>query len=75
MTREEIIHGLYRGDSKAIKEAIKTLEQETKTGHWEYYRNNKGDWINECSVCGLDAGVGYPYLYCPNCGAKMEVEE
>lgn len=28
MTREEIIHGLYRGDSKAIKEAIKTLEQE-----------------------------------------------
>ena len=28
MTREEIIHGLYRGDSKAIKEAVKTLEQE-----------------------------------------------
>lgn len=27
MTRERIIHGLYRGDSKAIKEAIKTLEQ------------------------------------------------
>jgi len=28
MTREEIIQGLYRGDSKAIKEAIKILEQE-----------------------------------------------
>ena len=28
MTREEIIQGLYRGDSRAIKEAIKTLEQE-----------------------------------------------
>ena len=28
MTRERIIHGLYRGDSKAIKEAIKALEQE-----------------------------------------------
>jgi predicted RNA-binding Zn-ribbon protein involved in translation (DUF1610 family) len=28
MTMERIIHGLYRGDSKAIKEAIKTLEQE-----------------------------------------------
>lgn len=27
MTRERIIHGLYRGDSKAIKEAIKALEQ------------------------------------------------
>ena len=28
MTREEIIQGLYRGDSRAIKEAIKALEQE-----------------------------------------------
>ena len=28
MTREKIIQGLYRGDSSAIKEAIKTLEQE-----------------------------------------------
>ena len=29
MTKEEIIQGLYRGDSRAIKEAIKTLEKET----------------------------------------------
>ena len=29
MTREKIIQGLYRCDSRAIKEAIKTLEQET----------------------------------------------
>lgn len=28
MTREEIIQGLYRGDSRAIKEAIKALEKE-----------------------------------------------
>lgn len=28
MTKEEIIDGLYRGDSRAIKEAIKTLEQQ-----------------------------------------------
>lgn len=28
MTLEEIIQGLYRGDSKAIKEAIKALEQQ-----------------------------------------------
>jgi hypothetical protein len=29
MTREEIVQGLYRGDGRAIKEAIKTLEQES----------------------------------------------
>ena len=28
MTREKIIQGLYRGDSRAIKEAIKALEKE-----------------------------------------------
>ena len=28
MNKEEIIQGLYRGDSRAIKEAIKILEQE-----------------------------------------------
>ena len=28
MTREKIIQGLYRGDSRAIKEAIEALEQE-----------------------------------------------
>ena len=30
MTKEEIIQGLYRGDSRAIKEAIKALEQKTE---------------------------------------------
>ena len=29
MTREKIIQGLYRGDSRAIKEAIKALDQES----------------------------------------------
>ena len=29
MTKEKIIQRLYRGDSRAIKEAIKALEQES----------------------------------------------
>lgn len=50
--------------------------EEPKTGHWTYRRNEKGNWENICSNCGLDSGVGYPYPYCPSCGAKMEeVEE
>lgn len=47
------------------------LGEKPKTGHWKYYQNEKGDWINECSVCGSDAGVGYQYPYCPNCGTRM----
>lgn len=57
------------------KDEFPSITPKPKTGHWKYYRNNKGDWINECSACGLDAGVGYPYQYCPNCGAKMEEKE
>ena len=30
MTREEIIQGLYRGDSRAIKEAIEALEKQDR---------------------------------------------
>ena len=42
-----------------------------RKGYWKYYQNDKGDWVNECSACGSDAGVGYQYPYCPYCGAKM----
>ena len=50
------------------------VNPQAKTGHWKYYQNDKGDWINKCSACGRDAGVGYQYPYCPNCGAKMKSE-
>lgn len=46
--------------------------QEPKTGHWKYFQNEKGDWMNVCSNCNSDCGVGYPYNYCPNCGCRME---
>ena len=86
MTREEaatyikdhVMWGAYnQGEYKeALGMAIKALEQiknnyESMTGHWKYYRNNKGEWINECNVCRSDIGVGYQYPYCPYCGAIM----
>jgi hypothetical protein len=55
-----------------------TLEQEPKTGHWimtnDYLTAAYGsiDYV-KCSCCceeSLEEGN-----YCPNCGAKMEVEE
>lgn len=54
--------------------ALPPIQPKAKVGKWKYYQNEKGDWINECSVCKCDAGVGYSYNYCPNCGAKMESE-
>ena len=80
MTREEAIaylNGLIREDYKeqteALNMAIKALEQQ-KMGHWvkEYI----GCIYDVCSECGQKITTGYfEYEYCPNCGAKMEVEE
>ena len=30
-----------------------------------------GYFKEECSICGFD-GDAYAFLYCPNCGAKMD---
>jgi hypothetical protein len=43
-----------------------------KVGHWKPY---DGSWY-ECSECGaIREAVGFFENYCPNCGAKMEVED
>lgn len=70
----------------SLQFAIEALEQEAKTGHWEWvpYDSNPniGNW--HCSKCRCvvvecvdknDKG-GIPwYKYCPQCGIKMESEE
>lgn len=56
--------------------AIKALEQQPKTGHWEWQTED----IYRCSECGEDIHVkevlNVPqYEWCPMCGAKMESED
>lgn len=46
--------------------------QEMKHGHWEFRGN---EIISYCSICGDSPPLGYEYLYCPNCGAKMDEKE
>lgn len=76
MTREEIIQGLYRGDSRAIKEAIKALEQESiidkirdeimDTGAYEQEVNGNTEFLKGINYC---LGVIDKYK------AEMESEE
>ena len=59
----------------ALNDALELLkEQEPKTGRWI---DSAGD--DKCSVCGATYGDLYPDYqythYCPNCGAKMIIQE
>ena len=82
MTREEELDWLYRLRSEmcvyipkgwviptiaALNAAMKSLEQEPKTGHWIF--DEVLDRHYYCSEC-KSMGVNY-WDYCPNCGAKM----
>ena len=81
MTREKIIQGLYRGDSRAIKEAIKELEQEPtrKKRKWLNKDASGYHFYGKCSECGqefcVDAWYTQNMKFCPNCGAKMDENE
>ena len=94
MTREEAIMVLQkikptprRADGKsithalemiALEMAIKTLEQEPKTGHWIAQDIHNCHTNFKCSECDYIHSFmhlyGEPtadYTYCPNCGTKM----
>jgi len=58
--------------NKAICNNLKALEQEPerKTGKWHVEGFNV--W---CTNCGFHPTAIEVFNYCPNCGAKMEVDE
>lgn len=83
MTREEAIKRLQNGApyieiynkewDEALDMAIKALEQKEKIGHWIVHP--KDIFANlVCDKCLSNAPYNYPTNYCPNCGARMEVE-
>ena len=66
-------------DRQRIKELHAADVEEVKHGKWIYEEreNSRLVWLN-CSVCGwksLDQSVSIVYHYCPNCGAKMDLED
>jgi rubrerythrin len=75
-------------DYEEVEEIVKALKQDQKTGHWILVDVEGGKvWHCKCSKCGKDPqdyvwGSENWWLiksrlpkFCPNCGARMEVEE
>lgn len=74
------------GEVAAYKTALSELKKipsVERRGRW--INGNEGIWnaviLPKCSICGetfyemnVNINGEYPYNYCPNCGARMEVE-
>lgn len=48
---------------------------EVKHGKWEYIGTDKKGYVYRCSNCVGRIGLDYETNYCPNCGAKMDLED
>ena len=50
-----------------------------RSGRWEKYVEHDADWgdscWDKCSLCGAQYSFGRVALYCPNCGAKMDLTD
>lgn len=65
---------LHHAFNQGFELGRKSTTPKEKTGHWEYvqYDGNPNIGNLHCSECERIAG--FEYNFCPNCGAKMEVE-
>ena len=62
-----------RRELKRIMEAA--LEKERKTGKWIFGETLGHSWMKCSECCKSQDGQTLCFTYCPNCGAKMGVEE
>lgn len=50
-----------------------------RSGRWENLVEHDADWgdlrWDKCSLCGAKYSFGRVALYCPNCGAKMDLTD
>lgn len=55
-----------------------TFVQEVKHGKWTKVNKRLKSYIIQCSACEKSAyfiGKSIHYKFCPNCGAKMDLEK
>jgi len=67
----------WDGHTEADAETrLMSLKPERKRGRWEMKPDPYGffDDIPVCSECGRTTKIREVYKFCPNCGAKMEVD-
>ena len=78
--REEVMHIAFKSPffSDALMEEIKAIPAAdvapVRHGRWVQAKAPFMNECEDCSVCGYRTVWGHRYNYCPNCGAKMDLE-
>lgn len=54
-----------------IEEAPTIEAEPMRHGHWIPRSNGYFDFV-QCSACGRNTAYSVPFLFCPECGAKMD---
>lgn len=69
----------YADAIETVKHLPSADVEPVRHGRWEYNAQTiHTQSLMRCSICGwwtLDPSVDGAYHYCPNCGAKMDLEE
>ena len=75
----------YRKEKGTIQDAIKMISSPEYTpaadvapvvhGRWNPTQTPFMNECEDCSICGYRTVWGVNYKFCPNCGAKMDLEE
>lgn len=75
-------NGYYDHYTDGFDECVDRVEnfpaadvEEVKHGKWEYIGTDKKGHVYRCSNCAGRIGLDYETSYCPNCGAKMDLED
>lgn len=72
---EYYLKGLMDADG-VIANASTVDAEPVRHGMWMWHSViGEAFYVKECSVCGWTHALNSNYLYCPNCGAKMDKEK
>lgn len=71
---DNLAEGFAEAEKIVLFKAPTADVHEAKHGRWLFGRFGYG-WCSECHECGLDTSeLDAAGNYCPNCGAKMDLE-
>ena len=71
----DIVHDGSYHEEETAEDIYNAGYRKAKHGKWEFIGTDKISNVFKCSNCALRIGLQKETDYCPNCGARMFLEE